>query len=470
MKGETMNSKLIKKIYIIILTAFIFIGFQSIEAEGNELNFDGSQSNWAEPELQEAVEYNLTYPSVMKNFKKDITREEFSTLAVKLYEGLTADKATVGTDPFVDTNNSEVLKAYNLGIVQGKSSTIFAPKDYITRQEISVMIFRALKVAIPDISKSVTGDFPFSDAENIASWALNPVKFAYQNNIIKGTAGKILPIDNTTREQAVVLLKRTYVNFKDKLNQGEIPEPEYCQEGLCIDSSDLSKGLVKIGYAGKSTEKVKVMIEKGEGRYVYPLIPDGKIVGFPLQMGNGEYKVSVLTNVADNRYAYIDTKKFNLNISNQNSVYLNSIQIISWNSQSKAVVKNQEIVDGESRIPEKIDLAYDFIINNVSYDYDKVSKLHPNYIPYPDQTIQELKGICYDYASLLAAMKRSEEIPVKLVKGYSTHVDGYHAWNEILINGEWIVVDTTVDAAYNKANMNFNFNKTKSNYTKVYEY
>jgi transglutaminase/protease-like cytokinesis protein 3 len=57
-----------------------------------------------------------------------------------------------------------------------------------------------------------------------------------------------------------------------------------------------------------------------------------------------------------------------------------------------------------------------------------------------------------------------------LVKGYSTHVDGYHAWNEILINGEWVVVDTTVDAAYNKANMKFNFSKTKSDYTKVYEY
>src|SRR6056297_1379553 len=268
MKGETMNSKLIKKIYIIILTAFIFIGFQSIEAEGNELNFDGSQSNWAEPELQEAVEYNLTYPSVMKNFKKDITREEFSTLAVKLYEGLTADKATVGTDPFVDTNNSEVLKAYNLGIVQGKSSTIFAPKDYITRQEISVMIFRALKVAIPEINKTVTGDFPFSDTKDIASWALNPVKFAYQNNIMKGSNGKILPLDNTTREQAIVLLKRTYVNFKNRVSQEETIQEEYVDKGLQINTTIKNTGIIKVGYSGKSTEKVKVMIEKEGKRYV----------------------------------------------------------------------------------------------------------------------------------------------------------------------------------------------------------
>lgn len=465
-----MNKKIIKYIHIVILTVAV-LGFSLItEVDGSELQFDGSQSSWAESELIEAYNYNLTYPEVMINYRKSITREEFSTIVVKLYENITGVKASVGSDPFTDTSNPEVLKAYNLGIVKGKSPSIFAPKEYITRQEISVMIFRALKVAIPDVSKTVTGDFPFLDTQDIASWALNPVKFTYQNDIMNGSGGKILPLENTTREQAVVLVKRTYMSFKDSIEENEVISEEFCQEGLCIDSSTLNRGLIKIGYAGKSSEKVKVMIEKDSERYVYPLIPDGKIVGFPLQMGNGEYKVSVLTNVSGNRYAYIDTKKFELNISNQNTVYLNSIQLISWSSQSRAVKKNQEIVDGESRIPEKVDLVYDFIINNVNYDYDKVSKLQSNYIPYPDQTIKELKGICYDYASLLAAMKRSEEIPVKLVKGYSSHVDGYHAWNEILINGEWVVVDTTVDAAYNKSNVDFNFNKNKSDYTKVYEY
>jgi len=465
-----MDNKKIAYIYIYLVLFFVFLGIQSIIAEGSELQFDGSQSTWAESEIKEAYEYNLTYPNVMNNFKTDITREEFSTLAVKLYESLTEEKAKVGTDPFSDTNNLEVLKAYNLGIVHGKSSTIFAPKDYITRQEISVMIFRALKTAIPEINKTVTGDFPFSDTKDIASWALNPVKFAYQNNIMKGSNGKILPLDNTTREQAIVLLKRTYVNFKNRVSQEETIQEEYVDKGLQINTTIKNTGIIKVGYSGKSTEKVKVMIEKEGKRYVYPLIPDGKIVGFPLQMGNGEYKVSVLTNVTDNRYAYLDTETFDVNISNQNSVYLNSIQLISWSPVSKAVRKNNEIVGDESSIAKKVDLAYEFIINNVSYDYGKVELLHPNYIPYPDETIVELKGICYDYASLLAAMKRSENIPVKLVKGYSTHVDGYHAWNEILIDGEWVVVDTTVDAAYNKANMKFNFSKTKSNYTKVYEY
>ncbi|MFO7886987.1 MAG: S-layer homology domain-containing protein [Eubacteriales bacterium] len=465
-----MDNIIIKKIYIVFFLTFLFLGIQAIKVEGNELGFDGSQSTWAESELEEAYEYNLTYPEVMKNFNRNITREEFSNLAVNLYESLTENKAEVESDPFTDTNNREVLKAYNLGIVKGRTSTIFAPKDYVTRQEICVMIFRVLNISGAEITTVETGDFPFSDTKNIASWALDSVKFAYQNDIMNGSDSKILPLNNTTREQGIVLLKRTYISFKDRIVKNEVVEEEYCDEGLCIDSTDKNNGLVKIGYAGKSTEKVKVMIEKDGERYVYPLVPNGKIVGFPLQMGNGKYKVSVLTNIADNRYAYIDTENFDVNISNQNSVYLNSIQLISWNSNSKAVRKNEEIVGDESNIAKKIDLAYEFIINNISYDYEKIKFLSPNYIPYPDKTIAELKGICYDYSSLFAAMKRSEKIPIKLVKGYSTHVDGYHAWNEVLINGEWIVVDTTSDAAYNKANVNYNFSKNKSNYTKVYEY
>ena len=41
------------------------------------LSFDGSQSNWAESELQEAYDFGLTYPDVMKEFQKDITRKNF---------------------------------------------------------------------------------------------------------------------------------------------------------------------------------------------------------------------------------------------------------------------------------------------------------------------------------------------------------------------------------------------------------
>ena len=175
---------------------------------------DGTQSAWAEEELKKAYAYGLTYPDIMKNFSAAITREEFCTIVVKLYEQLTGKTAEPGADPFTDTDNPEILKAYNLKIVYGTAADKFSPASHITRQEICVMIFRALDVGIPGLDKSAPAAFDFTDAGKIASWAIDAVKFAYKNEIMKGTGNnQISPLDNTTREQAIVLLKRTYEQY-----------------------------------------------------------------------------------------------------------------------------------------------------------------------------------------------------------------------------------------------------------------
>ena len=61
------------------------------------------------------------------------------------------------------------------------------------------------------------------------------------------------------------------------------------------------------------------------------------------------------------------------------------------------------------------------------------------YLPDPDRTYSSRNGICYDYASLMCAMLRSQGIPSRLIKG-STPL-GYHAWNEVFFEGRgWVVV------------------------------
>lgn len=177
---------------------------------------DGTQSGWAEPELIEAYENGLTYPGVMYDYGRSITREEFCTIAVKLYEKLTGFTAIPGIDPFDDTDNPDVLKAYKLGIVNGISETQFAPSNNITRQEMCVMIYRALGAARLDTSVDPTAPFPFTDADIIASWAIKEVKFCHQNGIMNGTSlTTIDPLPNTPREQAIVLISRTYNSFSN---------------------------------------------------------------------------------------------------------------------------------------------------------------------------------------------------------------------------------------------------------------
>jgi hypothetical protein len=185
-----------------------------------KLVLDGTQSPWAEKELIEAYNYDLTYTTVMKSFQNPITREEFCTIAVKLYEKLSGNKAVLSNNPFKDTTNPEILKAYDLKIVKGTSGDTFSPLNKITRQEICVMIYRTLEAAKPDLDKTISGSFPFNDRDNIAAWAMDAVKFAYLSNIMKGTsATTISPLSNTNREQGVVLVKRTYDQYKTQQGQ-----------------------------------------------------------------------------------------------------------------------------------------------------------------------------------------------------------------------------------------------------------
>jgi len=211
------NMKQIKHLTAsILIISMLLTMFTPLSAYGENvalLQFDGSQSSWAEPELKEAYDLSLTYPQVTNNFKKYITREEFCTLVIKLYEKITGQTPSYTGNPFKDTSNTEVLKASSLGIVKGVSEDTFAPLNNITRQEMCVMILRALNVSVQGLDTS-SGEFPFKDADKIASWAIDAMKFAYKNEIMKGlSADTIDPLSNTPREQAIVLLLRTYKKF-----------------------------------------------------------------------------------------------------------------------------------------------------------------------------------------------------------------------------------------------------------------
>lgn len=445
------------------------------------LSLDGTQSSWAESELRQAYGYGLTSSGVMNNYKRDITREEFSSLAVKLYEGLTGNKALVETNPFTDTKNTDVLKAFRLQIINGKSSTGFYPYDKITRQEIAVMITRTLNASGMS-TKATSSSFPFTDKGQISSWAIDAMQFVYSSGIMKGIdSSSIGPLQYTSREQAIVLMKRTYEKYRGATAVVQPPplptQPTPAQtvttvpgSGAYIDTSLKEKGLVRVGYKGTGSEKLKVMVAKGETKYYYPLKPDGVIHGFPLQLGNGEYKVSVLNNISGNQYGYLKTETLSINLKDPNIVYLNSIQTITWNPDSAASKKNIQLTTGITDPTKKINASYDFIVKNVTYNYDKINGLTSEYTPNPDETLKVLNGICYDYSSLFAAMKRSEGIPIKLVKGYNKYTDVYHAWNEVYINGKWVVVDTTFDAVYYSNRQDYAFQKNSGDYTKVYEY
>ena len=87
---------------------------------------------------------------------------------------------------------------------------------------------------------------------------------------------------------------------------------------------------------------------------------------------------------------------------------------------------------------------------NITYDKDfsRANNKENN----PEITFNEKKGLCQDYSILLNVFCESQNIPCFNIAGYpvddidgrmSSRADGYHAWNYVKINGEWLAVDPT---------------------------
>lgn len=161
-------------------------------------------SAWASAELQKADQYDLI-PDILSgaDMTKPITREEFAALALKLYEKVTTETASApASNPFTDTSNPEVLKAYQLGITTGTSSTTFDPKDLTNREQVATMLSRSIRIMAPDADFSTDGAPTFTDSTDISSWALEHVKFMSKAGVIKGTNGKFMPRATTTAQEA----------------------------------------------------------------------------------------------------------------------------------------------------------------------------------------------------------------------------------------------------------------------------
>ncbi|WP_245376080.1 S-layer homology domain-containing protein [Paenibacillus eucommiae] len=173
-------------------------------------------SDWAKGELKQAIQLLLTTAAVIGNYQQPITREHFAGIAVKLYETLSGKKAeAVSTNPFTDTTSEDVLKANNAGIVFGVAADKFAPDATISRQEICVMLQRAVQAAKPALAMDTSHKSTFADENSIAPWAIDAVRFASNLSIMSGIGdNRMDPLGKTTREQAIVLVKRAFEALK----------------------------------------------------------------------------------------------------------------------------------------------------------------------------------------------------------------------------------------------------------------
>jgi transglutaminase/protease-like cytokinesis protein 3 len=118
----------------------------------------------------------------------------------------------------------------------------------------------------------------------------------------------------------------------------------------------------------------------------------------------------------------------------------------------------KQITRGDTDAMGKASSIHDWVTANIQYDQALYSEVQSESsatqidASYDDceatHVLQTHKAICDGYASLTASLLVASGVPAKMVTGTLSDqgVACDHEWNKALVDGQWIIIDTTFDA------------------------
>lgn len=232
----------------------------------------------------------------------------------------------------------------------------------------------------------------------------------------------------------------------------------YEDDKVLVDYSNSNDGYILAKTKTYDHSRIKIMIIKDDEKYTYDLNKELEFESYPLNMGDGTYSVKAYENLSDDEYALLYSLDIEVSLDNEFTPFLYPNQIVDYNSDTKCIAKSFELVKDDTTDLDRVDHIYHWVLDNVTYDWDKVEQVQGKYVlPVLDDIYDNGKGICFDYAAIMAAMLRVQHIPTKVVTGMVS--EGYHAWIEVYIenmgwikphvyfnSGKWTQMDPTYDA------------------------
>lgn len=264
---------------------------------------------------------------------------------------------------------------------------------------------------------------------------------------------------------------------KEPVDAGPYEGPPFAGSGFHVEHSEGSDGVlldldhISDGYIGISVSSdadIKLLSIKGEQKEQYNVPMDGTPVIFPLQLGDGTYSFQVMKNVSGKSYGAIYTTEAEVTLADEFQPYLRPNAYADYDESSECVRKASELALHAGDELGMVGAVYDYICANVKYDSAKAQAVSgtSGYMPVPDDTFRSGKGICFDYASLAAAMLRSQGIPVRIVFGDVSPDDVYHAWNMFWTKETgWVSVKfTSGKDGWNRLDLTFSANGADSSF------
>ena len=134
--------------------------------------------------------------------EETITREEFAKLCVCALGGKVSGKNVFSDAKADEWYNGYINAAFEMGICKGVSDGVFGVGQNVSRQDIAVMLYRMIEG-----KTNTEANVNFADSERIADYAREAVEQLAGLGIINGVgANRFAPNDSATRAEAAKML------------------------------------------------------------------------------------------------------------------------------------------------------------------------------------------------------------------------------------------------------------------------
>lgn len=193
--------------------AFQFKGNRSVAMMDRTKDFSDIKNHWGRDAIRELASKYIIEGVSNDAFapNANITRGQFAILLARSL-GLQADAS--GASAYRDVNPSSMMAPYigaatKAGIIGGYENGMFRPNESINREQMAVMLVRAMEYTGRDVASNPSSLNKFNDRNQVSGYARDGVSKAVSTGIVQGmTSNTFQPKATATRAQAAVMLKR----------------------------------------------------------------------------------------------------------------------------------------------------------------------------------------------------------------------------------------------------------------------
>lgn len=177
-----------------------------------------------------------------------------------------------------------------------------------------------------------------------------------------------------------------------------------------VDYSNTKDGYVMVQYTAQTDKRLKAQVKGPTTTYTYNLTA-GSWATFPLSDGNGSYQVTVYQNTEGSKYAAVVSATFNAAMTDEFAPFTHPNQYVNYAEAPNTVAKAAELTKGVTDPLKKVELVYNYVVKNITYDKELAASVKSGYLPVLDTVLAKKTGICFDYAALMTACSAARASP-----------------------------------------------------------